>query len=177
MIFCPRVIHQKAEWKRGCSKTKLTHEVCSTQLSPTLNDFPLDVAISLFSRRVDLLSLSPCGVRSRLTQNILQYIQGVKISFIEGIVPRQQVYPSMANNMKLSKMRFKVFFWKRCSENHALSQGSLCRPYFYAPRVMGLFVWSSILNSLMSQWNTTISKWTHWKQSQEWWNQAVSWPL
>jgi len=28
----------------------------------------------------------------------------------------------------------------------------------------GSYVWSSILNSLMSQWNTTIWNWTHWKQ-------------
>ena len=33
--------------------------------------------------------------------NILQYVQGVKISFIEGIVPRQQTYrPSVFNGQQ-----------------------------------------------------------------------------
>ena len=74
--------------------------------------------------------------------NVLQYVQGVKISFIEGIVPCQQTYrPSVFNgqHMKLSKMRSKVFEMG-CSENLTLRQGSFCQPYFYPPRMMGPFV-------------------------------------
>jgi len=38
--------------KRGCSKAKLTQEVCSTQLSPTLNDFPPDVGLIIGNQPV-----------------------------------------------------------------------------------------------------------------------------
>ena len=74
-------------------------------MSPTLNDFPPNVGLivghQLVLKRVDLLSLSPCGVRSHLTLTYYNMYKGVKISLIEGIVPRQQAYrPSLFNGQQ-----------------------------------------------------------------------------
>jgi len=63
--------------------------------------------------------------------NILQYVQGVKISFIEGIVPCQQAYrPSVFNSQpreivqnEIQSLRLKGVLRESHSET-----GSLCRP-------------------------------------------------
>ena len=82
--------------KRGCIKAKLTHEVCPTQLPPTLNDFPPDVGLTVGYQPVfkagRLVEFIPMWREIMSDLNVLQYVQGVKISFIEGIVPRQQAY-------------------------------------------------------------------------------------
>lgn len=103
--------------KRGCSKVKLTHKVCPTQLAPTLNDFPPDDGLIVGHQPVfkagRLVEFTPMWREITSDPNILQYVQGVRISFIEGIVLANRLTGQvslMANNMKLSKMRFKVFF-------------------------------------------------------------------
>ena len=82
--------------KEGAAKQNLTHEICSEQLSPTLNDLPPDVGLIVGNQPVfkvgRLVEFIPRWREITSDPKILQYVHWVKISFIEGIVPRQQAY-------------------------------------------------------------------------------------
>jgi len=74
-------------------------------LSPTLNDFLPDVGLIVGNQPMfkagRVVEFLPMWREVTSDPNILQYIQGVKISFIEGIVPSQQAYrPKVFNGQQ-----------------------------------------------------------------------------
>ena len=74
-------------------------------MSPTLNDVAPDVGLIVGNQQIfkagRLVEFLPMWREITSDLNILQYVHGVKISFIEGIVPRQQPYlPSVFNGQQ-----------------------------------------------------------------------------
>ena len=74
-------------------------------MSPTLNDVAPDVGLIVGKQQIfkagRLVEFLPMWREITSDLNILQYVHGVKISFIEGIVPWQQAYrPSVFNGQQ-----------------------------------------------------------------------------
>ena len=71
-------------------------------MSTTLNDVAPDVGLIVGNQQIfkagRLLEFLPMWREITSDLNILQYVHGVKISLIEGIVPRQQAYRSSVFN-------------------------------------------------------------------------------
>ena len=128
-------------------KSKLTHEVCLTQLSPTLDDFFPDAGLIVGHQPVfkagRLVEFIPKWREITSDPNILQYVQGVKMSIIEGIESHQQAYrPTVFKGQQheIVQNEIQSLLLQWVLRNHTLREGSLCRQYFYAPGMMGLFI-------------------------------------
>ena len=79
MIFVQGSSTKKDNEKGGCSKAKLTNEVCLKSLSPTLNDFPADVGLIVGNQPVfkvgRLVEFIPMWLEITSDSNILQCVQ------------------------------------------------------------------------------------------------------
>ena len=126
---------------------------------PTLSDFAPDVGLivgnqQIFKagRRVEFLPMWR-DITSDL--NILQYVHGVKISFIEGIVPRQQAHrPSVFNGQQHEIIRNEIqslLLNKVLRESHS-ETGEFVSTMFLRPKNDGSFC--KILN--LKQFNESV---------------------
>ena len=94
-------------------------------------------------------------MRLRLTRNILQYVQGVKISFIEGVVPHQQAYrPGVFNAQQHDIVHNEIqsLLLKGVLKESHSEPGEFVSSLFLRPKSDGSF--SMILN--LKQFNESV---------------------
>ena len=128
-------------------------------MSPTLNDFAPDVGLIVGNQPIfkagRLVEFIPKWREITSDPNLLQYVQGVKISFIEGIVPRQQTYrPSVFNGQQheIVQNEIQSLLSKEVLRESHSETGEFVSTIFLRPKNDGSF--RMILN--LKQFNESV---------------------
>ena len=143
-------------------------KINTTQLSPTLNDFAPDVGLIVGDQHIfkvgRFVEFLPLWREITSDFNILQYVHGVKISIIEGILPRQQAYrPSAFNGQQheIVQNEIQSLLLKGVLRESHSETGEFVSTIFLLPKNDGSFRMILNLKQFKESAEYHHLKWTH----------------